>query len=119
MVAIGVNDDGHREVIGAAEGLTESSERWREFLSRPKGRGLSGARMLAGDKAAAMTGVIAEVFPDAAYQRCAVRLYRNALSKVPKSKRGQAAAMLKAIHSKSRWRRAWRRPQALPRSWRA
>ncbi|MVX61418.1 IS256 family transposase [Enterorhabdus mucosicola] len=99
MVAIGVNDDGYREVIGATEGLAESSECWREFLSWPKGRGLSGVRMLAGDKAAAMTGAIAEVLPDAAYQRCAVHFYRNVPSKVPKPKRGQAAAMLKAIHS--------------------
>lgn len=99
MVAIGVNDDGHREVIGAAEGFTESSECWRDFLSWLKGRGLSGVRMFTGDKAAAMTGAIAEVFPDAAYQRCTVHFYRNVLSKVPKSKRGQAAAMLKAIHA--------------------
>ena len=99
MVAIGVNDDGYREGIGAAEGFTESAECWREFLSWLKGRGLSGVRMFTGDKAAAMTGAIAEVFPDAAYQRCTVHFYRNVLSKVPKSKRGQAAAMLKAIHA--------------------
>ena len=48
MVAIGVNDDGHREVIGAAEGFTESAECWREFLSWLKGRGLSGVRMITG-----------------------------------------------------------------------
>ena len=82
MVAIGVNDDGYREVIGAAEGFTESAECWREFLSWLKGRGLSGVRMFTGDKAAAMTGAIAEVFPDAAYQRCTVHFYRNVLSKV-------------------------------------
>ena len=99
MVAIGVNDDGYREAIGATEGFTESSECWRELLSWLRSRGLSGVRMLTGDKAAAMTGAIAEVFPDAAYQRCTVHFYRNVLSKVPKSKRGQAAAMLKAIHS--------------------
>ena len=63
MVAIGVNDDGYREVIGAAEGFTESAECWREFLSWLKGRGLTGVRMFTGDKAAAMTGAIAEVFP--------------------------------------------------------
>ncbi len=40
MVAIGVNDDGYRERIGAAEGFTESAECWREFLSSLKGRGL-------------------------------------------------------------------------------
>lgn len=99
MVAIGVNDDGYREVIGAAEGFTESAECWREFLSWLKGRGLSGVRMFTGDKAASMTGAVAEVFPDAAYQRCTVHFYRNVLAKVPKSKRAMAAAMLKAIHA--------------------
>ena len=99
MVAIGVNDDGYREVIGAAEGFTESAECWRGFLSWLKARGLSGVRMFTGDKAAAMTGAIAEVFPDAAYQRCTVHFYRNVLAKVPKSKRRQVAAMLKAIHA--------------------
>ena len=99
MVAIGVNDDGYREVIGAAEGFTESSECWRDFLSWLKSRGLRGVRMFVGDKAAGMVGSIAEVFPDAKYQRCTVHFYRNALAKVPKSKRPQAAAMLKAIHA--------------------
>ena len=51
MAAIGVNDDGYREVIGAAEGFTESAECWREFLSWLKGRGLTGVRMFTGDKA--------------------------------------------------------------------
>ena len=50
-------------------------------------------------KAAGMVGSIAEVFPNAAYQRCTVHFYRNALAKVPKSKRPKAAAMLKAIHA--------------------
>lgn len=99
MVAIGVNDDGYREIIGAAEGFTESTDCWREFLSWLKGRGLVGVRMFTGDKTSAMTGAVAEVFPDAVYQRCTVHFYRNVLSKVPKSKRSQVAAMLKAIHA--------------------
>lgn len=99
MVAIGINDDGYREVIGAAEGFTESAECWREFLAWLKGRGLSGVRMITGDKASAMTGAIAEVFPDAAYQRCTVHFYRNVLAKVPKARRRLVAEMLKAIHA--------------------
>lgn len=98
-VAIGADDDGCREVISAAEGFTKSSECRRGFLSRLKSRGLHGVRMFTGDKAAAMTGAIAEVFPGAAYQRCTVHFYRNVLSKVPKSKRAEVAAMLKAIHA--------------------
>lgn len=53
MVAIGMNEDGHREVIGCAEGFTESSECWRDFLSWLRSRGLRGVRMAVGDKAAA------------------------------------------------------------------
>lgn len=99
MVAIGVNDDGYREVIGAAEGFTESSECWRDFLSWLRSRGLRGVRMIVGDKASGMVGSIAEVFPEAAYQRCTVHFYRNVLARVPKSRRAAVAAMLKAIHA--------------------
>lgn len=41
----------------------------------------------------------AVVFPEAAYQRCTVHFYRNVLARVPKSKRPQFAAMLKAVHT--------------------
>ena len=99
MVAIGVNDDGYREVIGRAEGFTESSECWRDFLSWLKSRGLRGVRIVVDDKAAGMVGPIAEVFPEAKYQRCTVHFYRNMLAKVPEPKRPQVAAMLKAIHA--------------------
>ena len=99
MVAIGVNEDGYREVVGCAEGFTESSGCWRDFPSRLRSRGLRGVRMVVGDKAAGMVGSLAEVFPDAKYQRCTVPFYRNALAKVPESKRSQAATMLKAIHA--------------------
>ena len=99
MVAIGVNDDGYREVIGAAEGFTESSGRRRDFLSWLRSRGLHGVRMVVGDKASGMVGSIAEVFPDAAHRRCTVHFYRNVLARVPKPGRAAVAAMLKAIHA--------------------
>lgn len=99
MVAIGVNDDGYREVIGAAEGFTEPSECWRDFLSWLRSRGLRGVRMIVGDKASGMVGSIAEVFPDTACRRCTAHFYRNVLARVPKSRRAAVAAMLKAIHA--------------------
>ena len=93
MVAIGVNEDGYREVVGCAEGFTESKECWRDFLSWLKSRGLRGVRMFTGDKAAGMAGSIAEVFPGAKYQRCTVHFYRNTLAKTPKRPRGPAMLM--------------------------
>ena len=99
MIAIGVNDDGYREVIGAAEGFTESSECWRDFLSWLRSRGLRGVRTVVGDKASGMVGSIAEVLPDAAHRRCTVHFYRNVLARVPKPGRAAVAAMLKAVHA--------------------
>ena len=99
MVAIGVNGDGDREVIGCAEGLTESKDSWKEFLLWLRGRGLSGVRMVTGDKSLGMLGALEEVFPQAKYQRCTVHFYRNVLGKVPRQKRERVAKMLKAIHA--------------------
>ena len=87
MVAIGVNEEGHREIIGCAEGFTESKESWKEFFLWLKERGLKGVRMLTGDKCQGMIGALEEVFPEAKYQRCTVHFYRNVFSKVPKQNR--------------------------------
>lgn len=85
--------------VGAAEGFAGSTVCRRGFLGWPKSRGLRGVGMFAGDKAAGMVGALAEAFPDAAYQRCTARFYRNALSKVPGSKKKAVAARLKATHA--------------------
>lgn len=99
LVAIGVNGDGRREIIGCAEGFTESKDSWREFLLWLRERGLSGVRMVTGDRCQGMVGALEEVFPQASYQRCTVHFYRNVLNKVPKQKRTLVAKMLKAIHA--------------------
>lgn len=99
MVAIGVNGDGDREVIGCAEGFTESKDSWKEFLLWLRGRGLAGVRMVTGDKSLGMLGALEEVFPQAKYQRCTVHFYRNVFGKVPRQKREKVAKMLKAIHA--------------------
>ena len=72
LVAIGVNSDGYREVIGAAEGLKEDKESWTNFLVWLKERGLKGVKMVVGDKCLDMCESVNEVFPEAKYQRCTV-----------------------------------------------
>jgi hypothetical protein len=44
LIAIGVNEDGYREIIGASEGMKEDRESWKNFLAGLKGRGLKGVR---------------------------------------------------------------------------
>ena len=99
LVAIGVNEDGYREIIGAAEGLKEDIESWKNFLVWLKERGLDGVKLVVGDKALGMVEAIGQVFPDAKYQRCTVHFYRNVFSVVPKQRVKAVAKMLKAIHA--------------------
>ena len=99
LVAIGVNQDGYREILGAAEGMKEDHESWLNFFLWLKERGLTGVRLFIGDKNLGMLETIGEVFPDAQYQRCIVHFYRNVFSVVPRGKVRTVAMMLKAIHA--------------------
>ena len=99
LVAIGVNEDGCREIIGTAEGMKEDRESWRTFFVWLKERGLSGVRLIIGDKCLGMLESIPEVFPDAKYQRCTVHFYRNIFSATPRNKMKEVSMLLKAIHA--------------------
>ena len=100
LVAIGVNEDGGRQIIGAAEGMKEDRESWRSFFVWLKERGLSGIRLIIGDKNLGMLETIPEVFPDARYQRCTVHFYRNIFSVTPRSRMKAVAMMLSAAAKK-------------------
>ena len=99
LVAIAVNKDGYREVLGAAEGMKEDKASWVSFFQWLRGRGLEGVKLIVGDKCLGMLEAAGAVFPEAKYQRCVVHFYRNIFSVVPKSKVKNVAKMLKAIHA--------------------
>ena len=99
LVAIGVNEEGSREILGAAEGLKEDRESWKNFFIWLKSRGLNGVRLIIGDKNLGMLESIPEVFPEVAYQRCTVHFYRNVFSVTPRKKMRSVSLMLKAIHA--------------------
>ena len=99
LVAIAVNEDGYREVLGAAEGMKEDKESWKEFFQWLRNRGLKGIKLIVGDKCLGMLEAAGEVFPESRYQRCVVHFYRNVFSTVPRAKIKQVALMLKAIHA--------------------
>lgn len=98
-MALAVNEEGYREVIGAAEGMKEDRESWKTFLTGMKERGLTGTQLFIGDKCLGLLDAISEVYPDAKYQRCTVHFYLNVFSVTPRSKMQDVAAMLKAIHT--------------------
>jgi putative transposase len=99
LVAIGVGTDGHRQILGVAEGEKEDLEGWRGFLRHLKDRGLVGVRLIISDACRGLVEAAAELYPQAQWQRCIVHFYRNVFSHVPNSKVAEVARMLKAIHA--------------------
>ena len=99
LVAIGVNSDGYREDIGAAESLKKDKESWTNFLVWLKECGFKGVKMVVGDKCLGMCDSVNEVFPEAKYQRCTVHFYRNVFSATPRNRMREVTRMLKAIHA--------------------
>jgi putative transposase len=99
LVAIAVDADGYREIIGVCEGTKEDKESWRNFLRHLKERGLKGVRLIISDKCLGLVEALGEFFPEAGWQRCVVHWYRNVFTAVPKGKVKAVAAMLKAIHA--------------------
>ena len=99
LVAIGVNADGFREILGVMEGAKEDTESWRAFLRHLKERGLRGVRLVISDKCLGLVEALGEFFPEALWQRCVVHFYRNVMRVVPTGKVREVMALLKAVHA--------------------
>jgi transposase-like protein len=84
LVAIGVDWDGRRQVLGVELANRESRSSWRDFLLGLRERGLAGVEFVVADDHAGLKAAIREVLPEAAYQRCYVHFLRNALDYVPR-----------------------------------
>jgi len=99
LVAIGVNQDGVREILGVDEGMKEDHESWLDFLRFLKTRGLKGMQLFTSEKCLGLIESLNEVFPEASWQRCVVHFYRNVFKVTPKGRAREVADMLKAIHA--------------------
>ena len=99
LVAIGVDQDGYRHVLGIKEGAKEDKASWTSFMRYLKGRGLRGVQLFVSDKCLGLVESLADFYPEAKWQRCVVHFYRNVFTVVPKSRVKEVAAMLKAIHA--------------------
>lgn len=99
LVAVGVDSEGYRKVLGVAEGCKEDKESWLNFLRHLKDRGLTGVRLFITDKCLGLVDALGEVYPESKWQRCTVHFYRNVLTVTPKGKMRIVADMLKAVHS--------------------
>ncbi len=99
LVAVGVDSDGYRQILGVQEGHKEDKAGWSGFLAYLKQRGLKGVRLIISDACIGLMESVGDYYPEADWQRCVVHFYRNIFSHVPSGKVKQVSLMLKAIHA--------------------
>jgi transposase-like protein len=95
IIAVGVNTDGRREVLGVATGPSEAETFWTGFLRALADRGLRGVKLVIADDHKGLRAAASRVF-HASQQRCKVHWMRNALAHVTAQQR-PAVAMIKTI----------------------
>jgi len=84
LIAIGIDWEGRRQILGVELANRETTSSWKEFLLTLKGRGLKGVELVVSDDHAGLRKAIAEVIPDAIWQRCYVHFLRNCLDHLPR-----------------------------------
>lgn len=119
IVAVGVNGDGRREVLGMTVGHSEAEPFWVEFLRSLARRGLRGVKLVISDAHEGLKAAITKIL-GAAWQRCRVHFMRNALAYAGKTQRrivsawvGTAFAQDDAAAARKQWRQV--ADQARPR----
>jgi transposase-like protein len=112
VIAVGVNGDGQREVLGLDVGPSEDGAFWLGFLRGLVTRGLGGVQLVISDAHPGLKGAIAAALQGAAWQRCRVHFVRNALGHVPKAAAPMVAATIRTVFAQpdpASAREQWRR----------
>ena len=111
IVAVGVNSDGRREVLGMDIGASEAEAFWTAFLRKLRQRGLRGVKLVVSDAHEGLKAAVAKLL-HASWQRCRVHFARNALAYAGKNGRRVVAAFIAtafaqndAEAAKSQWRK--------------
>jgi putative transposase len=98
LVAIGIDKEGKRSVLGVSVSLSEAEVHWRDFLAGLQARGLHGVRMVVSDDHAGLREALKARLSGVPWQRCQFHLMRNAMAFVPRSAmRTQVAAGIRAV----------------------
>ena len=96
-IAVGINEEGYREVLGLGLGDSESESSWSDFFRSLRERGLDGVDLVVSDDHGGLVKAARKHFEGAMWQRCQTHFKRNILDKIPKSQRDEVSAQLKAI----------------------
>ena len=117
LVALGIRDDGKKEVIDFHLARSESGAEWRIFLTDLMNRGLTGCEAICADGGEGLISILPEVFPSVPLQRCWAHKIRNILDKVPRKKQEAVKKGLRKIYTAGtiteargyakRWSQSW------------
>jgi putative transposase len=110
IMAIGVNADGRREVLGLDIGPSEAETFWTEFLRKLRRRGLRGVKLVISDAHEGIKAAVSKVLT-ASWQRCRVHFMRNVLAHAGKSGRRVVSAFIATAFAEDD-------PQAARTQWR-
>jgi transposase-like protein len=100
LVAIGVSETGHRQILGTSIALSEQEAHWRDFLRSLQERNLHGVRLFISDAHEGLKAARKAVFPSIPWQRCQFHLQQNAQAYVPKQEmKKEVAADIRSIFS--------------------
>ena len=97
LIALGVSEEGKREVLGLSLGDSESESTWSTFFRSLKERGLSGVDMIVSDDHLGLVKAAERYFQGAMWQRCQTHLMRNVLASTPTSQRGAMVEQLRRL----------------------
>jgi putative transposase len=100
LIAVGIDWDGRRQILGVEMANRESRSAWRDFLVGLKARGLKGVELVVSDDHAGLVRAIGEVVPEAAWQRCYVHFLRNALDYLPRKHGDDCLAELRWLYER-------------------
>ena len=85
LIAIGIKEEGHREVVGFQLANSESENSWGEFFGSLKERGLKDVRVVTSDDHKGLVNAVRKHFQGASWQRCQTHFSRNMLDHAPKA----------------------------------
>jgi putative transposase len=118
LIAIGIDDQGKRSVLGVSCKHSEAEIHWREFLQSLQDRGLHGLKAIVSDDHAGLKAAIAARLPGVLWQRCQFHLQRNAMAQVSRlDQRAEAARDLRAIFNAMDRPEAETRLKAIAQKW--
>ena len=105
--AVGVNADGHREMLGVEPTTAEDGAGWVAFWRSLVARGLTGVQLVTSDAHPGLVQAIGATLPGATWQRCRTHYLKDLLTKVPRSAQGMAATMVRSIFAQPSAEEVW------------